>query len=263
MGGFIVQQRQADLFEVILALCAACRLARRLHRRQQQRDQDADDRNHHQEFHEGKTRGFGDLEIWRFGNVMLSAHNTSIRTHNLVGVNPQSPNLQISKSPNHLRFRQPRATSASTPITNSEQELGSGTDAMGIHRIINRIGNKCHALVARMAVIAEVRRVLVDAAQVHEHAVGRVLRADLLFDGVDGRIRSQDETRHENVRIAAVFQPADQRFEAALERRGVKGSHVHVLAKLQDNDVRLRIDLGLELGVAVGGISLLERCCRY
>ena len=51
----MVQETQADLFEIVPALRLPGRLAGRLHRRQQQRDQDADDRNHDQQFHQRKT----------------------------------------------------------------------------------------------------------------------------------------------------------------------------------------------------------------
>ena len=57
LGLGVVVQPQADLLEVVAALHPSGRLARRLHRRQQQRDQDADDRNHDQKLHQGKTAG--------------------------------------------------------------------------------------------------------------------------------------------------------------------------------------------------------------
>ena len=50
-----IEHRQPELLEVVLALRLPRGLAGRLHRRQQQRDQDADDRNHHQQFHQRKT----------------------------------------------------------------------------------------------------------------------------------------------------------------------------------------------------------------
>jgi hypothetical protein len=46
--------RQADLLQVVDALGSPGRLARRLDRGQQQGDQDGDDRDHHQEFDQGK-----------------------------------------------------------------------------------------------------------------------------------------------------------------------------------------------------------------
>ena len=45
----VVVHRQADLLEVIGALNAAARLARRLHGRQEQGDQDRDDGDDHQQ----------------------------------------------------------------------------------------------------------------------------------------------------------------------------------------------------------------------
>jgi hypothetical protein len=40
--------RDADLFEIVLALTAARGLSRRLHRRKQQCDQHSDDRNYYE-----------------------------------------------------------------------------------------------------------------------------------------------------------------------------------------------------------------------
>ena len=54
----MLQKRQADLLEVVLALQLSGGLARRLHRRQQQRDQNADDGDHHQEFDQREPGGF-------------------------------------------------------------------------------------------------------------------------------------------------------------------------------------------------------------
>ena len=51
----VVQHGQPDLMQVVQALRPSSRLAGRLHRRQQQRDEDADDRNHHQTLHQGKS----------------------------------------------------------------------------------------------------------------------------------------------------------------------------------------------------------------
>ena len=48
-------QAEAQLLEVVAALQASGRFARRLHGRQQERDQDADDRDDDQEFDERKT----------------------------------------------------------------------------------------------------------------------------------------------------------------------------------------------------------------
>jgi hypothetical protein len=46
----VIEQREAELFEIILAARTAGALARRLHRGEEQRDQHADDRNDDQEF---------------------------------------------------------------------------------------------------------------------------------------------------------------------------------------------------------------------
>ena len=51
----MIQQRQADLLDLALALVAVGRFPRRLHGRQQQRDEDADDGNHHQQFDKGES----------------------------------------------------------------------------------------------------------------------------------------------------------------------------------------------------------------
>jgi hypothetical protein len=46
---------QSELFQVVAALHALGRLPRRLNGRKQQGHQHADDRNHHEQFHQGKT----------------------------------------------------------------------------------------------------------------------------------------------------------------------------------------------------------------
>jgi len=53
--GLVVQEAQADLLEVVLALQPACRLAGGLHGGQQQRDENADDGDHHQQLDQRKT----------------------------------------------------------------------------------------------------------------------------------------------------------------------------------------------------------------
>ena len=55
----VVVDRQADLLEVVLALGASGRFARRLHGRQQQSDQHADDGDDHQQFDERKATSPG------------------------------------------------------------------------------------------------------------------------------------------------------------------------------------------------------------
>jgi len=52
---FVVQHGQPELLHVVRALHPSRRLSCRLHGRKQQRDQDADDRDDHEQFHEGKT----------------------------------------------------------------------------------------------------------------------------------------------------------------------------------------------------------------
>jgi hypothetical protein len=49
-GIMVSMHGQTNLFQIVLALSASCRLAPGLHGRQQQRDQEADNRNHHQYF---------------------------------------------------------------------------------------------------------------------------------------------------------------------------------------------------------------------
>ena len=56
LGVVEVVNRQADVLEIVAALGAAGRLARRLNRRQQQGHQDADDRDHDQEFDQREIR---------------------------------------------------------------------------------------------------------------------------------------------------------------------------------------------------------------
>ena len=54
-----------ELPEVVLALRPPARFPRRLHGRQQQPDKDADNRDDHQEFHQGETAGAA--ESWAAG----------------------------------------------------------------------------------------------------------------------------------------------------------------------------------------------------
>jgi hypothetical protein len=60
-GVHVVVQRQADLLEVVGALDPPRGLARRLDGRQEQADQDGDDRDHDQEFNQGKSTSAGVL----------------------------------------------------------------------------------------------------------------------------------------------------------------------------------------------------------
>ena len=55
LRGVVIVHSHADLLEVVQALRAAGRLARRLHCGQQERDQDRDDSDHHQELDQGET----------------------------------------------------------------------------------------------------------------------------------------------------------------------------------------------------------------
>jgi hypothetical protein len=48
----MIQQGQAELLEIVLALCPSGRLSGRLHRRQKQGNQNPNDRNDHQQFHQ-------------------------------------------------------------------------------------------------------------------------------------------------------------------------------------------------------------------
>ncbi len=57
----VVVHRQGDLLDIVDALGAAGRLAGRLHGRQQQGDQQGDDRDHHQQFDQGKAASAGEL----------------------------------------------------------------------------------------------------------------------------------------------------------------------------------------------------------
>jgi len=50
-----IVESEGDLLEVVGALRPRRRLANPLHRRHEQGDQDGDDRDHHQEFDEGKA----------------------------------------------------------------------------------------------------------------------------------------------------------------------------------------------------------------
>jgi hypothetical protein len=52
--GLKIVAGQADLTQIVEALCTTGRLARRLHRRQQQPDQHADDGDHNQQFNESE-----------------------------------------------------------------------------------------------------------------------------------------------------------------------------------------------------------------
>jgi len=51
----VIVQRQPDLLQVVLALCASSGFASLLNRWQQQGYQNGDDRNHHQQFNQRKS----------------------------------------------------------------------------------------------------------------------------------------------------------------------------------------------------------------
>ena len=63
VGALVIHERQADLLQVVGALDAACRFARRLNGRKQQGNQDRDDRDHNQEFNERKTTPPGRIVV--------------------------------------------------------------------------------------------------------------------------------------------------------------------------------------------------------
>ena len=47
--------------------------------------------------------------------------------------------------------------------------------------------------------------VVVNAAHIHKHAPGRILRDNLFLDRIDRRIGAKDHARNEDIRIAAVL----------------------------------------------------------
>jgi len=56
--------RQADLPQIVRALCTPRRLAGTLHGRQQQRHQDPDDANHYQQLDEGEPPPLRESRSW-------------------------------------------------------------------------------------------------------------------------------------------------------------------------------------------------------
>lgn len=77
LSAFVIDPRQAELFEVVLTLRATSRFARRLNGGQQQCDQDADDGDHHEKFHESETAG---VRLLRRTDSLRSAQ--SCNAHN-------------------------------------------------------------------------------------------------------------------------------------------------------------------------------------
>ena len=71
----VVVERQADLFEVVLALRPGRGLADLLDGRQQQADQDGDDRSHHQQLNEGETSRPMSWSISQRGHGALLPHS--------------------------------------------------------------------------------------------------------------------------------------------------------------------------------------------
>ena len=55
IGVVVVVQRQANLFEIVLALRPPRRLTSLLHGRQQQRNQDSNNRDHDEQFDQGEA----------------------------------------------------------------------------------------------------------------------------------------------------------------------------------------------------------------
>src|SRR5207248_2571273 len=93
---------QAELLEMVAALRAASRFAGHLHRRQQQRDEDADDRDHHEQLHQGKSRASETVRIVHstcsqmkdrpprgHGASTVAARTTALRADS----NPISPSI--------------------------------------------------------------------------------------------------------------------------------------------------------------------------
>ncbi len=62
-SAFVVDQRQADILEVVLALGAPCRFPRGLHCRQQQGDEHRDNRDDNQELYERKSPATGRVNV--------------------------------------------------------------------------------------------------------------------------------------------------------------------------------------------------------
>jgi hypothetical protein len=65
-------ERNGDLFEVILALRAACRFASRLHSGQKQAHEHADDRNDNEQLHQRKGAPSGPIQVIRGVHGMIS-----------------------------------------------------------------------------------------------------------------------------------------------------------------------------------------------
>eukprot|EP01136_Pigoraptor_vietnamica_P013314 Opistho-1_new@54167 len=65
VGALVVVKAQADLLEVVLARAAGRRLADLLDGGEEEADQDGDDRNHHQEFNQGKSRTPAHRGTWK------------------------------------------------------------------------------------------------------------------------------------------------------------------------------------------------------
>ena len=79
-GRVVVVQCQAQLLEIVGALCPAGGLACRLDRGQQQRDEDADDGDHHQEFHKCETE-ISDSCAWRRAPVGVCVYAHHVYAH--------------------------------------------------------------------------------------------------------------------------------------------------------------------------------------
>lgn len=72
---------KTDLFQVVDALHAPCHLARRLDSRQEQGDQDRDNRDHDQEFNQGKTTTRAVSRHCMVPFIFLALADMPIKTH--------------------------------------------------------------------------------------------------------------------------------------------------------------------------------------
>ena len=84
-AALVVEDPQADLLEVVLALRRAGRFACGLHRREKQRDQNADDRDDHQQFNErepapaGANASFADCRSVEHGVLFVRTKPVLLR----------------------------------------------------------------------------------------------------------------------------------------------------------------------------------------
>src|SRR3954465_505756 len=127
----MILQRDPDVLQMILALGAPCRLARRLDRGQQQSHQNADDCNHNQQFDQRKCTTHVKLRhtalaVNRKSSRKIFPPSGRERARQRKIPPPSNEPPRLSQNRFYALLRR-KAAKASADVSNSRADVGSGT----------------------------------------------------------------------------------------------------------------------------------------